>query len=263
MILSFLNQKGGVGKTTIAHNTAYYLATSLKKKVLLIDLDPQGNTSSIYSSDKEKEPSISNIFKEKSYDINNVIFNACIKDKGIENLDIIHSNKNISQALKEIPIRTHREKILYKAINKIVVKYDYIIIDCPASIEDSVINAIYASDKFIIPIEMGGFVSSAIQDMLEIIAEVKEYDDLNNLLESNIIMFVKNKIDKRGTHFNQTIIDDLKPIEKYIFDNGIHHSLFVSKATNMLLPIIDYEEMPKSILNDYRKYVDELIQKCS
>ena len=134
MILSFLNQKGGVGKTTIAHNTAYYLAKTLNKKTLLIDLDPQGNTSSIYCVDKEKEPSVSNIFKEKNFDTNHVIYNACLNGSPISNLDILHSNKNISQALKEIPIRTHREKILSKAIERIVVKYDYIIIDCPASI---------------------------------------------------------------------------------------------------------------------------------
>ena len=89
---------------------------------------------------------MSNILREKNYNINKSILN----DNPIDNLDLLHSNKNISQALKEIPIRTHREKILSKAINNIVVKYDYIIIDCPASIEDYVINAIYVSNKFVI-----------------------------------------------------------------------------------------------------------------
>lgn len=263
MKIAFLNQKGGVGKTTVAHNTAYFLANSLNKKVLLVDLDPQGNASSIYVENRDLEPSVASIFKEKAFNANEAISSAIVKGNKVDNLDIIHSNKSISQALKEIPVRTHREKILDKSIDKLVVKYDYIIYDCPASIEDSVINAIYSADKFLVPIEMGGFVSSAIQDMLEIIAEVKEFDSLVELLHSKSVFFLKNKIDKRGKKLNNSIATELQAIKDFILDNGIHHSLFVSRATNDKLPIFEYKEMKSSVKEDYKNYIEELIRKCS
>lgn len=255
----FLNQKGGVGKTTIAHNTAFFISQLKKIKTLLIDLDPQGNSSEIYVSDKDKEPSASCIFNQRSFNAEKAISQAEIRGEKLSNLDIIHSNKTISQALKEIPIRSYREKILFKSLTTIVDKYNYIILDCPASIEDSVINAIFLGDQFIIPVEMGGFAASAIQDVLEIITEVKEFSSLIDLLKSGTVYFLKNKVDKRGTRLNSAIDKEIASILPYTATSSIRHSLYISRSTNELLPVFKFDALPKGIIEDYQNYIEEII----
>lgn len=258
--ICFLNQKGGVGKTTIAHNTAYILATHHHQKVLLLDLDQQGNASEIYVADKNKEPSVGKIFGEKNVDVSQLINQACVRGKLVEGMDIIHSNMSLSKSLKEIPVRTYKEKILAKSLAPIVSQYDYIILDCPASIEDSVINAIYFSKRFLIPVEMGGFASSAIQDVLELIAEIKEYNSLKDLLQSRSVSFLKNKVDGRGKALNKKIEEEIKDILPYTLTSLIRNSLFISKANLEKIPLIEYKECPIVVKNDYINYVNELIQ---
>lgn len=259
--ICFLNQKGGVGKTTIAHNTAYILATQHRRKVLLLDLDQQGNASEIYVDDKNREPSIGKIFREKNVDAAHLINPASIHGKTIEYMDIIHSNISLSKALKEIPVRTYKEKILEKALAPIVNQYDHIILDCPASIEDSVINAIYFSKRFLIPVEMGGFAASAIQDVLELIAEIKEYRSLKELLQSRSVLFLKNKVDGRGISLNKKIEEEIDDILPYMMHNFIRSSLSISKANLEKIPLIEYKECSNVVKNDYINYVNELIKQ--
>jgi cellulose biosynthesis protein BcsQ len=171
----------------------------------------------------------------------------------------LHSNILLSQALKEIPHRTYKEKILSNALQDIVVNYDYIIIDCPASIEDSVINAIYFADSFIIPIEMGAFAASAVQDVLELIAEVKEFGSLQNLLSSKKVKFVKNKVDHRGVSFNKIIESEIKEILPYTTQSYIRQSLYVSRAGIEKMPIIMHPGVQLVVKNDYKCFVKEII----
>jgi chromosome partitioning protein len=235
------------------------LATQYKKKVLLIDLDQQGNSSEIYVENKNIEPSIASIFREKNANISDVITKARVKSILVDNMDIAHSNMSLSQALKEIPIRSYKEKILFKSLNKVVVNYDYIVLDCPASVEDSVINAIYFAEKFIIPVEMGGFAASAIQDVLELIAEIKEYPSLQDLLLSNKVKFLKNKVDGRGSFLNKKIEEEIKEILPYTFSNSIRQSLYISRASIEKTPVAKYKYTPAVVKNDYVNYIQELI----
>jgi len=174
-------------------------------------------------------------------------------------------HKNVSgilvrdQSLKELHTRTYKEKILTKAIQSIVVNYDYIILDCPASIEDSVINAVYFSKNFVIPIEMGGFAASAIQDVLELITEVKECNSLKNLLETKCVHFVKNRVDKRGILLNKKIDENIKLILPFTLKSYIRQSITISKATTDGLPIIKYKGAPSVVKNDYMCYINELL----
>lgn len=257
--ICFLNQKGGVGKTTLAHNTAYILSVIHNKKVLLIDLDQQGNSSELYLLNKNIEPSVSSIFKDKIPNVELIIRKAVVKSKPIITMDIIHSNITLSQALKEIPYRSHKEKILSNALKNIVVNYDYVIIDCPASIEDSVINAIYFSKFFVIPVEMGAFAASAIQDVLELIAEIKEINNLQQLLLTKNIKFVKNKVDSRGSVFNKIIESEIQEILPYTMKSFIRQSLSISRSGVEKIPIIEHSNVPNVVRNDYINFVKELI----
>jgi chromosome partitioning protein len=242
------------------HNTAYILATRHRQKVLLLDLDQQGNASEIYVDDKNKEPSIGKIFREKNVDVSPLIHQASVHGNPVEHMDIIHSNISLSKALKEIPVRTYKEKILEKALTPIAAQYNHIILDCPASIEDSVINAIYFSKRFLIPVEMGGFASSAIQDVLELIAEIKEYKSLKELLQSRSVLFLKNKVDGRGTSLNKKIEEEIKDILPYMMHSWIRNSLSISKANLEKTPLIEYKECSNVVKDDYINYVNELIK---
>jgi cellulose biosynthesis protein BcsQ len=164
---------------------------------------------------------------------------------------------SLSQALKEIPIRSHKEKILYKALQEVVDKYDYVILDCPASVEDSVINAIYFADRFLIPVEIGAFASSAIQDVLELIAEIKESVSLKELLSSKVVSFLRNKVDGRGSVLNQQIEEEIRDILPYTMNASIRQSLYISRAGIAKMPILQYSATPAVVKNDYIEYVED------
>ena len=146
-VISFINQKGGVGKTTTCVNMASYLAV-FGKKVLLLDMDPQGNASSSVGVSKE----------EKQKTIYDVIIDDCevedvIQHTMIPNLDVIPSDVDLAGAEIEIVQMNHREKIVKKILNRIRDRYDYICIDCPPSLGLLTVNALTASNSVLIPFQ--------------------------------------------------------------------------------------------------------------
>ena len=146
-IISIANQKGGVGKSTTAINLSACLAEK-KKKVLVIDMDPQGNTTSGFGIDKNR---IENTIYE-------VLIGECVTKKAIikdviKHLDILPSNVNLSGAEIELIDSEERSYILKNRLKNISRQYDYIIIDCPPSLSILTVNALTASDSVIVPIQ--------------------------------------------------------------------------------------------------------------
>ena len=144
-VIAVTNQKGGVGKTTTSVNLAYGLVKS-GKRVLLIDSDPQGNATSAMGADKNK-------VKSGTYDV--LIGNAEISAAVTKTKygDIVAGNKALSGAMVELVGMESREYILKKAADSIRDNYDYIIIDCPPSLELLTLNAIVAADPVLIPVQ--------------------------------------------------------------------------------------------------------------
>ena len=172
-VIAFSNQKGGVGKTTTCVNMSAYLAT-LGKKVLLIDMDAQGNATTGLGFDKSQlEKSIYNVLIDGE-EIKDVLLKT-----GIENLDILPSSIDLAGAEVELVQLKNRDKRLSEAVEKIKNDYDYITIDCPPSLGLLTINALAASDGAIIPIQSEYYAKQLKQKIL--ILEVILIGYLNSL----------------------------------------------------------------------------------
>ena len=180
-IIAVANQKGGVGKTTTAINLSACLAEA-GKKVLIIDADPQGNSTSGLGFEKnEIENTIYEILLDE-IKIQDAILNTCV-----ENLQILPSNINLSGAEIELIGKEKREYILSNAVNTIKDNYDFIIIDCPPSLNLITINALTSSDTVLVPIQCEYFALEGLEQLLHTIGLVK--DRLNPSLEMEGVVF--------------------------------------------------------------------------
>ena len=185
-IISIINQKGGVGKTTTAINLAASLGI-LEKKTLLIDFDPQANaTTGLNDFDINNEFSIYDAItgNEKIVDI--------ISNTSIEYMDFIKSDTNLVGCEVELVSLPNREKQLLKLINKVKKNYDYILIDCPPSLGLLTLNALTASTDVLIPIQSEFFALEGLRSLQETIKIVKEnINDKLNILGLLITMHTK------------------------------------------------------------------------
>lgn len=185
-IIAFANQKGGVAKTTSCHNIA--TARALKgKKVLMVDLDPQGSLSIMAACEPFDEKlnghSINDVFiKSSKFDIHECIFN--VEASGLGNLFIIPSNIDLSKTALELVSRYSREKILKNALKKISGEFDEIYIDCPPELGMLSLNGLCAADALIVPVKADYISYRGLDALMDTIADIKDVDNgLNPDLE--------------------------------------------------------------------------------
>ena len=198
-IITIFNQKGGVGKTTTVINLAAALG-NLGKKILVVDIDPQGNATSGLGIDKSNlELSI--------YDglINGVNLDKIIFQSSAENVDIIPSNVDLAGAEIELIEIEERELILKKSIETIENRYDYIFIDCPPSLGLLSINGLSASHSVLIPIQCEYYALEGVSQLMDTIILVKK--GLNPELEIEGV--VLSMFDGR-TNLSIQVVDEVK-----------------------------------------------------
>ena len=233
--IAFANQKGGVGKTTTCVNVSAYLAT-MGKKVLLIDLDPQGNATSGVGIDKSGDiKSVYNVITGENY-VEEVIMKSCV-----DGLDVLPSEINLAGAEIELVSMDNREKILKNVINRLKNSYDYICIDCPPSLGLLTVNALTASDSVLIPIQCHFYALEGLTQLMNTIKLVKKH--LNPTIDvEGVVLTMK---DNRSNLVNQVSEEIRKFFNKKVFNTIIPSNIRLAEAPSYGLPICKYDAKSK------------------
>jgi chromosome partitioning protein len=249
-IFSIVNQKGGVGKTTTAINLATALAI-LKKKTLIIDIDPQGNASTGFGiSTSERQKTIYEVL------IGDFHIRDTVIPTKIPNLHIITSTVDLSACEVELVNSDQREYILRHAIKEIINDFEIVIIDCPPSLGLLTINSLVASDAILIPMQCEFFSLEGLSHLLTTLDLIK--NNLNqNLQISGIILTMH---DRRNKLTEQVENDVRQYLDNKVFKTHIPRNIRLSEAPSHGLPGIIYD--PKCIGSiSYIELAKEIIQR--
>ena len=246
-IIAIANQKGGVGKTTTAVN----LCCALKmkgKRVLLLDCDPQGNSSSGMGVDKHSTPNAYELIT-KTADILD-----CIRKTPYG--DVIPSNKELSGATVELVNKVRREYVLKDALQLVYNDYDYIFIDCPPSLELLTLNALVAADSVLIPMQCEYYALEGIADLMTTIKLCNKR--LNPSLKIQGI--VLTMYDSR-TNLTQQVAFELKEyFGGKVYETVIPRSVRLSEAPSHGKPGVAYDKIGKGS-RAYMRLAEEFLKK--
>ncbi|MDO4765524.1 MAG: AAA family ATPase [Eubacteriales bacterium] len=250
-IIAVANQKGGVGKTTTAVNLSACLAEA-GKKTLIIDADPQGNTTQGLGIDKSS-------LEETTYDIllQNKQMYDIIGENVYPNLDLLPANIDLAGAEIELIQVPDNSNILKKAIAEIKEEYDFIIIDCPPSLSLLTINALTASDTVLVPLQCEFYALEGLSQLMYTIGLIQ--DKLNPQLQIDGIVFTM--YDAR-TNLSLEVVEEVRRelTDTHIYQTIIPRNVRLSEAPSYGQPIAMYDPSSKGAIA-YRELAQEVIQR--
>jgi len=247
-VIAICNQKGGVGKTTTAINLSVYLAIS-GKKVLLIDIDPQGNATSGLGINKHN-------IKESVYDvlIDEIDPSKITIKTGIDNLSLVPSTLSLTGAEVELVGIMGREYRLKKAISPILAEYDYILMDCPPSLGLLTVNALAAAGSVLIPIQCEYYALEGLSQLVNTINLVKE--NINSSLDIEGVLLTM--ADYR-TNLTNEVINEVRSFFKgKVYKTVIPRNIRLTEAPGFGKPIEFYDKNSMGAVK-YREFMMELL----
>ena len=248
-IISLCNQKGGVGKTTTAVNISAYLA-AFGKRVLLVDLDPQGNASSAFVKDKNqlgKTVYDALVHGDDPFDV--------VKKTRFSNIDILPANSSLAGATIELVGKKNREFLLDELLKKVKKRYDYIIIDLPPSLGLFMINALAASDRVIVPIQCEYYALEGLAELLRTMGLVKK-----NLKVKNQIMGALLTMYDKTSPLNRAVSKEIhRNFPGYVFQAVIPRNIKLAEAPSFGMSVLHHSPYSHGA-KAYRKLTEEIIE---
>jgi len=252
-IISIVNQKGGVGKTTTAVNLSAAIG-AFGKKVLLIDADPQGNSTSGYGINKrEIQVSSYNLLIGKSKVLESIVTTK------FKNVDLIPCNMQLAGAEIELAELKNRESMLKIALAPAISKYDYIFIDCPPSLGLITINSLCASDTVLVPIQCEYYAMEGLTQLMATVRQVKRMYNPTIELEGVLLTMYDGRL-----NLTQQVVGEVKRFfAKKLYKTVIPRAVRLSEAPSFGQPIqyydgrskgaIAYNDLAKELLKDNRR----------
>lgn len=248
--IAIFNQKGGVGKTTTNINLAACLAIK-GKRILVLDIDPQGNTTSgMGISKKNLEYSTYDILIDKDIDIK-----ECIIKTRVKGMDIIPASSDLAGAEIELVGQKGRESRLKNALNQIREDYDYIFIDCPPSLGLLTINSLTAVDSVLIPIQCEFYALEGVSQLMSTIDLVKK--NMNPDLEIQGVIL--SMFDGRTNLSIQVVQEVKKYFKNKVYSTVIPRNVRLAEAPSYGMPITEYDPKSKGA-EAYREFAEEFIE---
>ena len=245
-----LNQKGGVGKTTTAVNVAATIA-ALDKKVLLVDIDPQGNASTgVGFMDRSSLNSSYSVITE------NLPITDAIYHTEFKNLDLVPSTIDLAGAELEIAEFPARERILKGALSVVKDRYDYIFIDCPPALGLLTINALTASDGLVIPCPCEFYALEGLVQLTNTVEHIKAYHNPNLELLGVLITMYNSRL-----NISQSIMNDLRGyFGNLLFKTTVVRNVRLAEAPSYGTPVLYLDKFSKGAQN-YISVAKELIER--
>lgn len=249
-IISVTNQKGGVGKTTTCVNLASYIADA-GKKVLLIDIDPQGNACASLGVEVEKG-------KNSIYEVllGEIQIKDAIYKSVVKNLDVLPSTVDLAGAEVDLVYVDNRENVLKEALKDIRNTYDFIFIDCPPSLGLLTVNALTATDTIIIPIQCEYFPLVGLGQLMNTVRLIKKHLNPNIEIEGVLLTMKDNR-----SNLVAQVADEIKKyFETKVYDTYIPRNIRLAESPSHGKPIMLYDSKSKGAIA-YKALCEEFLRK--